>query len=227
MKTRSKLLLAALIAAASLATAVGTAGARRIELSEQRIRAEWREAERTKFIDSGGIFEIECQITVEGTFHSRTLSKVSGQLIGYITAAETTFRCASGGEVAILNGREPLPGGGTAANTLPWHIRYDSFTGALPSITGIRIQIIEAAIRMWKPLGPDCLYESTTAQPLYAILEVAAGTITALRWDETRSIPKLVEIVPICPPTAKLTRKSTSFTAQGSETTRIRVRLVQ
>jgi hypothetical protein len=164
-------------------------------------------------------------VTVEGSFHSKTISKVSGQLIGFITTAEAPLTCFEGGEVAILNGVEPLPGGGTATNSLPWHIRYDSFSGTLPVIAGIRIQIVGAAILMWNGLV-QCLFKSTEGTPLYAILEVAEGRITAMRWDETRAIPKFFELTMGCPPAAKLTRKSTSFEVQGT-TTRVFVRLVQ
>jgi len=221
-----RLSLAALLAVAALSVAIGSASARRLELSEQHIRAVWEAAERTRFIDTGGTFGIECQVTIEGSFHSRTISKVSGQLIGYITAAEAPLTCFEGGEVAILNGVEPIPGGGTATNSLPWHVRYDSFSGTLPVITGIRVQIVGAAILMWNGFV-QCLFKSTEGIPLFAILEVAAeGRITAMRWDETRAIPKFFELTIGCPPAAKLTRKSTSFEVQGN-TTRVSVRLVQ
>jgi hypothetical protein len=227
MKARSKLSLAALVAAASLATAVSTAGARRIEFSENHIRAVWTAAERARFIDAGGTYAIECQLTVEGSFHSRTLSKVSGQLIGFITVAEAPLTCFAGGEIAILNGVEPLPGGEAAPNTLPWHIRYDSFRGALPRIEGIRIQIIDASILYWKNLAPQCLYRSTTAKPLFAILEVIEGRIAAMRWEETFSFPLAVQLeLEFCPSGAKLQKRSTDFTIQRA-TTRVFVRLVQ
>jgi hypothetical protein len=225
MRMLGKLSLAVLLAVAVLQAAVGTASANRLEFSENHIRAVWEAAERTRFIDTGGTFGIECQVTIEGSFHSRVISKLSGQLIGFVTVAEAPFMCFAGGEVAILNGSEPLPGGGTATNSLPWHIRYDSFSGTLPNITGIRIQIVGAAILMWNGLV-QCLFKSTEGTPLYAILEVAAGTITAMRWDETRAIPKFFELSLGCPPSAKLTKRSTSFTVQGGMTG-VFVRLIQ
>jgi hypothetical protein len=228
MRTRSRLLLAALIAAATLATAIGTAGARRIQFSENHIRAVWEAAERTTVFDGGGLFEIECRLTVEGSFHSRTLSKVSGQLIGYITEAEAPLTCLGGGEVAILNGFEPDENGVEVPNTLPWHVRYDSFRGVLPRIEGIRIQIINGSVLGWN-LFSGCLYTSTAAKPLFAILEVeAGGAITAMRWEEIFNIPLALEgaLFGFCPAGVRLRRKSTSFTVQRG-TVRITVRLVQ
>jgi hypothetical protein len=233
MGTRGKLLLAALIAASTLATAIGSAGARRLALSENHIRAVWEGAEEATVRDAGGFFIIECDLTIEGSFHSRTLSKVSGQLIGFITVAEAPHICEPGGElgeIAILNGFEPdETGEPVEVNSLPWHIRYDSFKGTLPNVTGIRVQIIGAGVLAWNEVA-GCLYRSTAARPAFAILEVVAGTITTMRWEEVFSIP----LEPVggmlfgifCPASAKLARKSISFEVQR-RTTRITVRLVQ
>lgn len=231
MKIRGKLSFAALLAAAVLSTAVGTAAARRFEFSEQHIRAIWGEAEPAGFIDAGGTYNIRCQLSLEGSFHSKTISKVSSQLIGYITQAQAPLTCAEG-EIAILNGIERNHNNVVVENTLPWHVRYDSFTGTLPNIVGIRIQIVGASILYWKilPVASTCLYRSEAARPLNAILEVGAGgVITAMRWEETFSIPlalRLGGLEVFCPAGAKVTKKSTSFTVQGG-TARITVRLVQ
>jgi hypothetical protein len=224
MRIRSRLLLATLVAAASLAVAVSTAGARRIEFSDQHIRAYWGGFTPTILSDGGGFFIIECVATVEGSFHSRTLSKVSGQLIGYITAAVVPFVCEEG-EVAILNGIEPVHTGTVSPNRLPWHIRFDSFTGVLPRITGIRIQIIDASILLWNAFA-GCLYRSTSARPLYAILEVVEGRIVDMRWNEAFNIPLAVTLFGFCPAGGRLSERSESLEAQGM-TTRVFVRLVQ
>jgi hypothetical protein len=232
MRIRSRLSLVALLAVAALAAAVGIAGARRIEFSEQHIRAVWGEAEPAGFIDSGGNYNIRCQLSLEGSFHSRTLSKVCGQLIGYITQAQAPFTCA-GGEIAVLNGNERNHANVVSENTLPWHVRYDSFTGTLPNIAGIRIQIIGAAILYWITtpfIATTCLYKSEIARPLFAILEVGAGgVITAMRFEETFSFLLFARLgAPeiFCPSGAKITKRTTSFTVQGG-TSRITVRLVQ
>jgi ABC-type amino acid transport substrate-binding protein len=226
MTTCRKLLLAALIAAASLAALVGSAAARRLQLSEQHIRAEWGVAELARFSDAGGTFGINCRLTVEGSFHSRTLSKVCGQLIGYITDAFAPT-CEAMGEVAVLNGIEPVHTGTIAPNLLPWHVRFDSFTGTLPNITSIRIQVIGAAILYWNAFS-GCLFRSTAEKPLFARLNIAAGgTITSMQWEETFSFLLLTTLYGFCPAGAKVSKTSTLIGAQDNTATKIIVRLVQ
>src|SRR5580765_3632601 len=108
MRTRSKLLLAALATTAFMSIAVSSANARRFEISNQRFRAVWTFLE---FTANGHV--ILCPVTLEGSFHSRTLSKVSGQLIGYVTNAFVpATECVTGGRARALT------------ETLPWHMQY-------------------------------------------------------------------------------------------------------
>ena len=124
MGTRSKLLLAAFTATVFMSFAVGTASARRFELSNQRWLAIWTSLEFTV----GSCEPVLCPVTLEGSFHSRTLSKVSGQLVGHVTAAFVRNPCTNG-TATMLSKR------------LPWHLRYDRFIGALPNITGIKASV--------------------------------------------------------------------------------------
>jgi hypothetical protein len=145
-------------------------------------------------------------------------------LIGYITAAVVPFPC-EGGEVAILNGIEPVHTGTVSPNRLPWHIRFDSFTGVLPRITGIRIQIIDASILLWNAFA-GCLYRSTSVKPLYAILEIVEGRIVDMRWEEAFNIPLTVTLFGFCPAGGRLSERSESLEIQGM-TARVFVRPVQ
>jgi hypothetical protein len=223
MRTPSKLVLTALMAMLCLAAMASVAGARRLAFSENHIRAGWPAGERVRF--NNAEFNIECQMTMEGSFHSRTLSKVCGQLIGYITVASLPVECVDAnnreGQAGALNGVEFM------TNTLPWHVRFDSFTGVLPRIAGIRVQIIGAAFLLHDNTPRFCLYLSDAASPLYAIFELTAGTITAMRLDETRPIPKHGELLgTFClAPNITLSRKATSVEIQRS-TTKITVTLV-
>jgi hypothetical protein len=191
---------AALIAALIVTVAVATADARRFELSNQHIRIIWNPAVGTERL-AFGVLEsgVECPVTFEGSFHSRTISKVSGQLVGYITkAALTKAECEfdPGVEnIIILNGVELLPEGAVSTNTLPWHIRYDSFTGVLPRITGMRLQIIGLSVRLQIPGA--CLYKSTAAGPAYGILQIeAGGTVTGFKAEETApTIPRFAGVL--------------------------------
>jgi hypothetical protein len=222
MHVRTKLLITTLGAAVVLAAAVGTATARRLEINNQFIRVVWNEL---KFVEGGGGGPVfTCPVTLEGSFHSRTISKVSGQLIGYITrAALTRANCvlAGGAEnIRFLNGVEE------PTNTLPWHVRYDSFEGTLPAITGVRLQIIGFGWLVTM-VGVSCLYKSTEAAPFFgnAILNVGQ-VVTNLRLREERTIPKFAGGA-LCPNTVRYGSATASTVTLLGATTSIVIRLVQ
>src|SRR5690242_2745255 len=122
MRTSVKLGLTALVAAFVLSSAVGTASARNLSVSQESIRATWTSLE---FEGNIGIPE-RCQLTLEGSFHSRTVAKSLGALIGVITR----------GALICTNGRDTV-------SRLPWHVTYEGFTGELPAIRTIRILLRE------------------------------------------------------------------------------------
>src|SRR5437868_5842877 len=123
------------------------------------MKATW-----ARLIFSGGVGNIECEVVAEGAFHERTISKTRGTLSGLLTSANVT-RCARGG-VTVLR------------ETLPWHLRYDSFSGTLPNITNIRATIVGVAFRLREPaFGIECLSRSTTEEPANIVFnrETATG----------------------------------------------------
>jgi hypothetical protein len=223
MRNRTKVIMTALTAALTLAVAVSSAGARRVELSNQQIRVVWSTTSKLTFANAEGGLTAACPVTLEGSFHSRTLSKVSGQLIGYITrAALTRASCVfTGGveDVRILNGVE------TTTNTLPWHIRYDSFTGPLPRIETVRLQLVGASFVLTAFTVP-CLYKSTAARPAFGDTTVnrETGAVTGLRALGEKFIP-LFEGGFLCPEEGRFNGLG-SVTLLGT-TTAISVRLVQ
>jgi hypothetical protein len=224
MRGRTRVLLAALIAACALSAAVGTANARRFALSEQRIRAAWETL--TPFVFTSESRRVRCPITLEGSFHSRTLSKVSGQLVGYITSAVLKRPCQAG-EVWLQNGTERFPDGRTPS-TLPWHVRYDSFAGTLPIIERIRIQVIGVGAlgRITETfITIGCLYLTEVMNPLYFDLNVEAGLVTGIAADPFPTVPVHMTLEGICPAT-KFEGLPVPFTRQGT-TTKITVALVQ
>jgi hypothetical protein len=207
-----------MVASALLAMLVGNAVARRFEVSSQFDRAV-----TPRLVFASGSFSITCSMTAEGSFHSRTISKVCGALVGYVTRAAIGHPC-NGGEVWMLNGIETLPGGGTAPNTLPWHGEFLSFTGTLPRITGIKGALVGGSI-LAEVSGVTCLYRMTQASPGIGIAEIGPeGRVTGGRSDETASIP-LAEGGFACPSSGSLGGSGT-VTQQGT-TTAIFVRLVQ
>lgn len=105
----TKHILTALIATAVLGALVANAAANRIALSTPSFRATWTNLE---WQAAGGLFTIRCPVTIEGSFHSNTISKVLEALIGYVTRAAVGAPAAcTGGTVTMLT------------SVLPWHIR--------------------------------------------------------------------------------------------------------
>lgn len=171
MRNHTKLLLAALTAAVFMSLAVGSASARRIEVSERNFLAAWNPLH---FRDEGG-HNVACGVTLDGSFHSRTISKVSGQLVGLVNQA-IVANCS--------------PGTGRAlTETLPWHIQYNSFSGVLPRIETLRIQMVGAKFRVTEgSLG--CLSATTQASPGFGDINVeAGGKVTSMRALEEFTIP--------------------------------------
>src|SRR5438270_9952949 len=115
----SKLLIAVFSATVMMALAVSSASAAHLSTGNQNFRTVYTSL---NFAEPSGFFgTISCRVTMEGSFHSATIAKVIGSLIGYVTRA-TAATCTGGG--ATIN--QP---------SLPWHVRYGGFTGTLPSIT--------------------------------------------------------------------------------------------
>jgi hypothetical protein len=166
MRHRSKLLLTGLMAALLLSMAVSSASANRISLSAQDFDARWMEINPSS---------LTCPITLQGSFHSRTIAKVPSALIGFVS--RSSFSGCNGGTATVLTA------------TLPWHITYRSFRGTLPSITGVNINIIGLSWQIQPSGGITCLARTTTATPLISIFNISGGRATSLTADEVSEIP--------------------------------------
>ncbi|HEX7291076.1 MAG TPA: hypothetical protein VF250_08125 [Conexibacter sp.] len=139
-------LAASAAAIIAIALMCATATARNLSISNQQLRANFRE------LRYSGLFgTYVCQVTLEGSLHSRTIAKVVGQLIGYITTVRLG-PCATGTATML-------------SETLPWHVQYRGFSGALPDITRIETDIINYSFRIRTPEGFNCLMRSTPEQP--------------------------------------------------------------
>jgi hypothetical protein len=151
-----KALLAIAGATMLLGALASAASARNLSASNQTLRVAFRE------IRFSGVFgNINCTVTVEGSFHQRTQAKVAGSLVGYITRAD--LGPCSAGVGTVLR------------ETLPWHIRYASFTGALPNITAFRANAIGVSFRVTEPFA-TCLARSTAESP--AVVTFNRDTVT-------------------------------------------------
>jgi hypothetical protein len=188
-RTYSRMMSIALIALAALAAATATAVARRLEISERLILSGFTSF---RFEDGAGGFLVNCEVGFEGSFSSRTISKVSGAVIGSITEAIVTRPCPTGSmwTLTTAEGR---------TNTLPWSFTYISFSGRLPTITRIRVAVIRGGFTVERGGGTTlCLYRPNEAKPLYLDLELAAaGTVTVARVLETEWIPAESPFCPI------------------------------
>jgi hypothetical protein len=208
MRNRSKLLLAGLTVALAFGAFVSAAPARRIALSGRQWRAQYN---KLRFI---GMVPIECHVTLEGSFHSRTISKVLEALIGYVSRVTVDETRCTGGSARIL------------PESLPWHERYNGFSGILPQITKIHIRIVGAGIILQTPTV-RCQIVSSAASPLKDWINIvtATGVAESLRDDETGEIPDTSGSELLCGRSDRVEGTSGSFT-EGPGTTQIIVRLV-
>jgi hypothetical protein len=208
MRNLRNVVLGALVATLAIVALGSSASARRLEFSSQSFRVAFPiagEPPRPELIS--------CPFTLEGSFHSRTISKTSA-LIGYVTRAIVA-------EASCRNGK-----GRFLTETLPWHVRYEAFSGALPNITAIRGQVIGLSVRyeFERLFGLLCLYVTEVGHPAKFILNrtVETGVISSFRLDESAMIPSRTE--GFCFET--FLSGTEQFTVQNSST-RITVRLVQ
>lgn len=182
MASRWKAVFIALGVAIVLSSAGGVASAGRLSISNRAFRMTWAPLRY-----EGGEIQVDCNVTMEGSFHSSTIQKVTGALVGYVTRAAVVRPCV-GGSWYYLNGVEVLRGV-TIANTLPWHIRYRSFVGTLPNIQKIGLDVINYSFLIETPFITNCLYRSTAARPvIWNLLREGGGVITAVE-EPTTQIP--------------------------------------
>lgn len=170
MTTWARRASAGACAALILAAAVSTASARSFSLSSEQISAAW--SPLNFIVGSFEPITIRCVLSLEGSFHARTFAKVREALVGYITRPAIHSPCTNG-EFHVL------------AETAPWHLRYEGFTGALPRITSIRTRLIEFSIWFNSALGLRCLYRSTVTNPAALTLFFESGTPTSAALEVT------------------------------------------
>jgi hypothetical protein len=151
--------IAVLVAVLIMFVATGVASATRLSTSSSSFRIQWNPL----IFAAGGGVSMSCPLTLAGSFHSRTFSKVSGQLVGYINVAQ-------------FGAPETCMGGQMRARseTLPWHVQYNSFSGALPRITGVTVTFV--GMRFEIVAGSRCEAGTTQAHPLFARANVNEST---------------------------------------------------
>jgi len=167
MRNRSKPLLAGLCATLLLAAAVGTASANHLSVNEQGHRMTWR---AFQFVFSAGS-TVTCEVTLEGSFHSRTMQKVANALIGHINRA--SVGTCTGGSATVHR------------ETLPWHEQYTSFTGSLPRITSVTYAFVGLRFRARNSVE-ECDFSTNQTEQGFGIIGLGAeGDATSIEASGT------------------------------------------
>jgi hypothetical protein len=202
MGIRGRIALAAAAAAAVLTMTAGFAWARRFEVSSSTFRLTWSAVEFTTPLGAGA----RCPVTLEGSLHSRTITKTNGALVGYVTRAVAN---AAACEPQVV--RFP-------AASLPWHVRYDSFSGALPAVRGVTFQVAAAV-----EINP-CIWAASEAAPARFTYNLTGIEVTSVRWVEASTLSITEESPIMC--AGSIAISGTGSAAVLGTTTRLRVRLI-
>jgi hypothetical protein len=175
MHRHSRLLLIGLAATTVLAAFVTSATAGMLSLrGGQQFRAVWGQLE---YSDTASANTVRCPVTLEGSFHSLAMRKIQRALIGYVTKAAVGTAACAGGSAATLQ------------ESLPWHVRYDSFSGTLPSLTALNLQIVGLTFLITSA-GSTCRGTTEAANPARISLPVMESLkITGVTADPRALIP--------------------------------------
>lgn len=138
-------------------TFASAAAGRSLQFSSQ----SYRETFRVFQIDTPSGPAARCQLTLEGSFHARTLAKVFGALVGYITRA-VLGPCSTGKATLLIE-------------TLPWHEVYAAFNGTLPNISWAESRASSMQVRASEAFGITCLFRSSATEPLIRRRNMSAG----------------------------------------------------
>jgi hypothetical protein len=205
---RTRIITAAVALAAALLIALSLpAAARLLSYSEKQFRIVWSTLSFSA--EEGGV-SITCPVTLEGSFHERTAAKVRDALAARIINS-TVGTCREGAATIL-------------AATQPWNVAYQSFTGTLPNITGVRYSLLNAAFQVEPGFGIVCLARTTAEYPAAGdARRDANGRITSLTPDSALAIPTTGNVE--CPRFGIFTGSGEVF-VQGSSTTRVTLTLI-
>lgn len=212
MRTTVRLVLSALAASMLLALALSTASASRLSTTNQNFRITWRSLE---FAGEGAT--IRCPLTLEGSFHTRTIAKVERALVGAVNKANVNSANCTNGTIATFNGVERY-NGTTSPNTLPWHLTYLGFTGTLPNITAV-IFLLERDRFGWISSGLCTGQYGTSEDRIGFLFLLSAGVVGEASPREGQNIAHLSRRDGglVCPSQVTL-RGSGAVTLQGAPT---------
>jgi hypothetical protein len=143
-----KLVVLAVAAASLLALVTGQAAA----------RTGLRASPTTSYVDfptlelNGGFSTVVCDVLMGVTLHE-SVAKSAGTLAGFATI--NVRSCSAGAAGLLVAGRRVTGLQG------PYHVNYLSFTGTLPNIQSVTLQVLEVSFWITEPgLGVTCLTAS-------------------------------------------------------------------
>jgi hypothetical protein len=98
----------------------------------------------------GGIAPVKCDVTMGVELHT-SIPKAAGTLAGFATIAVSTGACEEGDAGLLVGGRRVTGLQG------PYHVNYLSFTGTLPRIEAVTLQVLAVEFWIREPRGVECL----------------------------------------------------------------------
>ncbi len=171
----ARTLLPLTLALSLLPLVAGTASAGGLGTSSRSLYITWDEPGPSGqlTIEASGM-NIGCDVRLLGEFHSTVMIKAWERLSGLIRHVEIS-ECG-GGIISILN------------ESLPWHVKYESFTGSLPGISSVRFLLNRVAFLIQTPFG-QCLGIAEAGDPFGAEADLSSGNVTGFSADSDRRIP--------------------------------------
>ena len=142
-----KVILMALASALTLALTAGIASAERGLASSPSANTLTLPALE---LEGGLGTPVRCGVTMAVTLHA-SVAKTAGALAGNANITVGTGRCTNGDAGLLVRGARTTTGG-------PYHVQYTGFTGRLPSITSVGLQVV--GVEFWIQLSSprvECL----------------------------------------------------------------------
>jgi len=164
MRNRGAPPAAVLLAVMALMVVAGTASANRsiaLGVSEGELGRVQATSSAITFTDPTVSFRITCEVTRTLRLNG-SIAKSAGAAVGTVTGV--TLRNCTGGGVRMLTA------------SLPWRVNYVSFTGTLPNIREVRVEIAMFAFLIESLLGAErCLFmgnlqETTSGNPINSLV---------------------------------------------------------
>lgn len=175
MSRATRAALTAFIGVLAIVAFAANASASNLSVNETRFDWKWAETTTTKLALRWSGVEIKCPLTLRGAFEASTFAKVTRPAIARIAeTVENPLGCTGGSF-------RPF------ATTLRWEVRYEGFTGRLPNINSVTVQLISGGFELIRPRA--CNFEFESGRPLrLTITREGSGGLGEITPDSTSAI---------------------------------------